>query len=139
MGKSFSEFLEIETTPALVGNLMELIKEKGECPKHLLLDFCTSEKITKEEGEGIITNLEMQLYLCVCDFKYNQKEFGQEGPVAVYTTPEQLWGRDYVESAYKEDPQESLKRLLSHLSKMYPGVDERIIHKVLCIKDNMKV
>ena len=58
-----------------------------------------------EKGfDGVITALQMQTYLCVRDFRQRKNKKGEAygWPVAVYCTPEHLWGRDHVTSAYTE-------------------------------------
>ena len=67
-----------------------------------------------EKGfEGAITGLMMQMYLCMRDFRQRTNKKGENygWPIAVYATPEHLWGYDYVTSAYKESPEESAKRI----------------------------
>ena len=52
----------------------------------------------------MITGLQMQQYLCVRNFRQRKNKKGEAygWPIAVYATPEHLWGCDYVTSAYKE-------------------------------------
>jgi hypothetical protein len=74
-----------------------------------------------EKGfEGTITSLQMQLYLCLCDFRKRKNKKGDEygWPIAVYSTPEHIWGYDYVTSAYKEEPSESRKRILERIGEV---------------------
>jgi hypothetical protein len=73
-----------------------------------------------EKGfEGTITSLQMQLYLCLCDFRKRKNKKGDEygWPIAVYSTPEHIWGYDYVTSAYKEEPSDSRRRILERMSE----------------------
>ena len=60
-----------------------------------------------EKGfEGIITNLQMQTYLCIRGFRRRRNKKGEEygWSIAVLCRPEHLWGYEYVTSAYKEEP-----------------------------------
>ena len=52
--------------------------------------------------ETCITRLQMQTYLCVSDFIRLKDKNGRP-----YTTPEHLFGYDYVTSAYKSEPKDS--------------------------------
>jgi hypothetical protein len=83
-----------------------------------------------EKGfEGTITSLQMQLYLCLLDFRRRKNKKGDEygWPIAVYSTPEHIWGYDFVTSAYKEDPSVSRKRIMEHMCELYPGANNKIV------------
>lgn len=76
-----------------------------------------------EKGfDGVITGLQMQMYLCVRDFRQRKNKQGEEygWPIAIYSTPEHLWGYDYVRSEYKENPIDSAKKIENHIMDMYP-------------------
>ena len=87
-----------------------------------------------EKGfEGTMTQLQMQTYLCACDFRKRLNKKGAEygWNVAVYSMPEKLWGYDHVTSAYGESPEESWKRIVKHMDDIYPIATEKQIKKVL--------
>ncbi len=88
-----------------------------------------------EKGfEGIITGLQMQMYLCVRDFRQRKNKKGEYygWPIAIYATPEHMWGWDFVRSAYKETSAESADRIRNHITDIYPIATKKQIHK-LCI------
>lgn len=90
-----------------------------------------------EKGfEGIITGLQMQLYLCVRDFRQRKNKRGEAygWPIAVYATPEHLLGYDYVTSAYKEDPEMSVQRIADHMTDIFPLATPKQIRKVIGVK-----
>lgn len=84
----------------------------------------------------MITGLQMQLYLCVRDFRQRKNKKGEAygRPIAVYATPEHLWGYDYVTSAYKEEPELSAKRIADHIADIYPIATSKQIRKVVGVK-----
>lgn len=87
-----------------------------------------------EKGfDGAITTLMMQLYLCNCDFRKRVNKKGEEygWDVAVYSSPEHIYGYDYVTSCYKEDPQESWKRIVDYMHEIYPIATDKQIKKIL--------
>lgn len=87
-----------------------------------------------EKGfEGTMTQLQMQTYLCACDFRKRLNKKGAEygWNVAVYSMPEKLWGYDHVTSAYGESPEESWERIVKHMDDIYPIATEKQIKKVL--------
>lgn len=92
-------------------------------------------KTGEKNFEGIITELQMQMYLCVRDFhrKRNKAGFNYGWPVAVYTTPEYLWGYELVTDAYSEKPSESAKRIYDYMKNQYPIATDKQIKKVLGI------
>ena len=83
--------------------------------------------------DGVLTELQMLVYLCVRDFRKRKNKKGQEygWSIAVYTTPEQIWGRELVTGAYREEPKESEKRILEYMKEQYPIATEKQIRKVL--------
>ncbi|WP_081832835.1 AlkZ-related protein [Oribacterium sp. P6A1] len=90
-----------------------------------------------EKGfEGAITGLMMQMYLCMRDFRQRTNKNGENygWPIAVYATPEHLWGYDYVTSAYKESPEESAKRIAKHIIEVYPIATAEQIKNVIGLK-----
>lgn len=87
-----------------------------------------------EKGfDGAITTLMMQLYLCNCDFQKRKNKKGEEygWNVAVYTTPEHLWGYEAVTADFKKDPQESKKQIAWQMKKLYPEASEKQILKAI--------
>jgi len=83
--------------------------------------------------EGEITNLQMQTYLCVRNFKRKTSKKGEEygWGIAVYCTPEHIWGRDLVTSCYREDPGTSAKRIFQRVKELYPEAEDRQIRRAL--------
>ena len=83
--------------------------------------------------DGVMTELMMQTYLVMRDFrqKRNKKGVAYGWPVAIYAMPEQLWGYDHIASAYREDPAVSKERIFEHMRKNYPIATEKQIQKVL--------
>ena len=86
--------------------------------------------------EGVMTALQMQMYLTTRDFRQKKNKKGEEygWHVAVFTTPENMWGYRNVTAAYKESPAESASKVLEHVAKMYPDASAKDIRKVLGIK-----
>ena len=82
---------------------------------------------------GIITQLQMETYLVISDFKRRTNKKGAEYgmPVSVMLPPEKLWGYDKVTSAYSEKPSESWERLINHVKEMYPEAEEKDVVKLI--------
>lgn len=83
--------------------------------------------------EGAVTGLMKQTYLCNCDFKKRVNKKGSEygWDVAVYSSPEHLFGYDYVTSRYKDAPQESWRQIVEHMHEIYPVATDGQIRKLL--------
>ena len=82
--------------------------------------------------EGILTSLQMSLYLCVRDFKCRTNKNGEPygWPVAVYSMPEHLWGEDYLMKAFNEDPSKSRERIINRIKKLYPNATEKELKRI---------
>lgn len=87
-----------------------------------------------EKGfDGAVTGLQMQTYICVRDFRQRKNKKGEAygWPIAVYCTPEYLFGRDVVASAYKEEPVKSGERIKKHVMDLYPNTSKQQIKRFL--------
>ncbi len=82
---------------------------------------------------GMLTELQMQSYLVIKDFRRKvNKRGGEYGmPVCVYSKPEDIWGYDMVTAAYKEDPKVSKERLEAHLRTFWPEMTDKQLKKIL--------
>ena len=83
--------------------------------------------------EGTITDLQMGGYLLIRDFRQriNKKGFPYGWPISVYTTPEALWGYDYIASAYSMDPMESKALIYEQIQKNFPDASQEELDAVL--------
>ena len=77
-----------------------------------MLSFELKEKAGFGKGgeknfEGIMTELQMQTFLLMSDFrqKVNRKGQAYGWHIAAFETPETKWGYDYIAEGYKEDPE----------------------------------
>lgn len=87
-----------------------------------------------EKGfDGTMANLQKQLYLCVRDFrqKRNKKGVAYGWAIAVYATPEHLFGYDHVTAAYSETPEESRNRIIAHMREVYPIATAEQVKRLL--------
>ncbi len=81
---------------------------------------------------GILTGLQMQLYLVIGGFRRrtNKKDADYGMPVSVIMTPESVWGYEHLSSVYNEEPSESWQRIYDHMREMW-SADERDIVKLI--------
>ena len=82
---------------------------------------------------GVLTGLQMQLYLVIGGFRrrINKRgaEFGMS--VSVIMAPESIWGYELMSAAYDEPPARSWERIFEHTRAMYPDADEKSIVKLI--------
>ena len=90
-------------------------------------------KSGEKNFEGEITNLQMQTYLCIRDFRRRENRNGHEygWGIAVYCLPEHIWGYDHVTSCYREEPRKSAERIYARLRELYPDAENRDMRKVV--------
>ncbi len=86
--------------------------------------------------DGTITGLQMQLYLTVRDFRQRKNKKGENygWPIAIYATPEHLWGYEQVTSAYREAPDASGLRIAKHMKEIYPIAKDAQIWRMIGAK-----
>ena len=83
--------------------------------------------------EGNITGLQMRLYLVMRDFRQRRNKGGEPygWPIAVYATPESVWGYETVTAGYAETPEQSGQRILRRLEELYPIPDGKEAEKLI--------
>lgn len=83
--------------------------------------------------EGTVTDLQMESYLLIRDFRQRLNKKGQPygWPISVYATPETLWGYDHISSAYQEEPEQSKALVWQQVRRHFPQATEEALHKVL--------
>ena len=83
--------------------------------------------------EGTVADLQMGGYLLICDFRRRLDKRGQPygWPASVYATPEALWGREHVSSAYSIEPAQSRERILQQVREHFPAATEAALQRVL--------
>lgn len=81
--------------------------------------------------QGIITQLQMETYLVISDFRRRENKRGEEYGMAVsiLLPPESIWGYDTVTASYSESPKKSWERQINRVKELYPDADDQsIIH-----------
>lgn len=81
---------------------------------------------------GILTGLQMQLYLVIGGFRRRENKRGEPYGMAVslMQTPESIWGYETLSAAYDEDPADSWQRLFDHVKARFPAPDEAIVRLI---------
>lgn len=88
-----------------------------------------------EKGfDTVMTALQMQTYITVRGFvrKKNKKNEEYGWPVAVYSLSEDLFGEEYVRSAYQLSAAEAKERIVKHLQENFSQISIEVLEK--CIK-----
>ena len=82
---------------------------------------------------GIITGLQMELYLVITDFRRRTNKRGEEYGMAVSIMfpPEKVWGYEMVTAAYKEEPKDSWKKIIDRVKELYPAADDKDVVKLI--------
>ncbi len=86
--------------------------------------------------DGILTDLQMQSFLIVSEFRQKVNKKGQSygWSIAAIETPETKWGYDFIAAGYQEAPEDSWKKIVKQVKKISPEADEKEIFKVVGIK-----
>lgn len=114
--------------------IMDLFETNEELFSYEMKSLAGFGKGGEKNFSGIVTELQMQTYLTVKDFRCRTNKKGKEYgmSVAIYTTPETLWGYDAVTTAYDEEPELSKQRIIARMKELYPTATDAQIKK-LCL------
>ena len=133
-GYDFDVLFEDEKTPIKHKKIMDHFMENdAEIYSYELKKLAGFGKDGEKGFDGAITSLMMQTYLCNCDFRkrINRKGVEYGWDVAVYSSPEHIYGYDHVTSCYKEDPRTSWGKIVDHMKQLYPEAADTQIRKIL--------
>lgn len=113
----------------------QFVEEDTRLVSYELKQLAGFSKGGEKNFEGTLTGLMMQTYLCMRDFtqKKNKKGEYYGWHVAVYSTPEELYGYRHVTSRYSESPAESRQKIIEHIKDIYPIAEDKNIKKVLSL------
>ena len=135
-GYDFDSLYEDELANYRSKKIMDLFPGEEE-----LFSFEVRRKAGFEKGgeknfEGVMTALQMQTYLIARDLRQRRNAKGQPygWAVTVYSTPEHLYGYDWVTSAYGEEPSRTRQRILEQLCRQFPGADEALAREAGVIR-----
>ena len=83
--------------------------------------------------ETVITRLQMETYVVPVNYEYSKRKNGDEygGGNCRYDIAEKYWGEKLCRSAYKRNPEESLDRIIKHIRKVLPKLEEDELRALL--------
>lgn len=132
-GYDFDARWDDELTNIRCKKIMDCFEQKDEYAGYQLKKTAGFGKGGEKNFDGIISDLQMQTYLVIKDFRRKRNKRGIEYgmPVSIYTKPEDLWGYDTVTSSYHENPNDSRNKIFDHIKSQYPMATEKQLQKVL--------
>lgn len=135
-GYDFDALWDDEKAPIRQKKIMDFYLEENAEAEYFSSELKKKAGFGKggEKGfDGVITALQMQTYLCVRDFRQRKNKKGEAygWPVAVYCTPEHLWGRDHVTSAFAESAASSGEKIAAHMREIYPIATRQQVHRLV--------
>ncbi len=82
---------------------------------------------------GVITQLQMETYLVISDFKRRKNKRGEEYgmAVSVMLPPEKIWGYEMVTAAYDEEPETSRQRLVDRVKEYAPSAEAKAVERLI--------
>ena len=101
-----------------------------------ILSCDLKKKAAVEKGfEGSVTELQMQTFLIVSDFRQrrNRLGIGYGLHVSALMTPETKWGYDFV-NGYEGKPEEAWQRIREQVKRFFPEAEDAGIRKIAGIR-----
>ena len=104
----------------------EIVWKKEEILSTELKKLAGFGKGGEKNYPGIVTDLQMMLYLVITDFRRRVNKRGEQYgmSVSVMFPPETVWGYEAVTSAYSETPTESYERIVARLRDVFTDADD---------------
>lgn len=112
--------------------IMDVFEKRDEMFSYEIKREAGFGKDGEKNFEGTITDLMMQSYLVIHDFrqKINKNGIPYGWHVAVYSKPETVWGENLVTSCYNFSPDNSFKMICDHIRSLYSSTDTAAIEKM---------
>ena len=140
-GYDFDALCDDELVPYRNRKLMEAFEMDDQLCGLELLSFEVKQKANfgkdgQKNFEGVLTQLQMQCYLIMSDFRQKKNKKGQEygWHIAVLETPETKWGYDFIASGYQESPLQSWEKIVGQVRRFLPAAEDAGIRKLLGIQ-----
>lgn len=132
-GYDFDALWDDEKASNRQKKIMDLFEKESELYSFEIKKKAGFGKGGEKNFDGVITELQMQFYLCLRDFRQKRNKSGEAygWPIAVYTTPEHIWGYELVTSAYKEEPTVSAARIYDYIKEVYPVAGDKEIEEMV--------
>ena len=137
-GYDFDALFDEGRAPFRARKLMEPFLTEGMPNDAALLSSVLKEQAGFGKGgeknfEGVLTDLQMQTYLIVGDFRQRLNKLGKPygWHLSVVQTPEARLGYDAFAAAYRETPADAGRRLEKQLRRFFPGVTDAQLRTVL--------
>ena len=113
--------------------IMDLFDDETELYSNEAKQRAGFGKNGEKNFDGILTELEMQMYLTDCDFRQRQNKRGENygWAITILSTPEHIFGKKLVTSAYGESPEESFEHIAAKMRERYPDLPDAGIRKAL--------
>ena len=121
-GYDFDSRWDEELASMRCKRIMDQFESKDELFSFELKRLAGFGKDGEKNFEGTVTDLQMQSYLLIRDFRrrINKKGLEYGWPISVYSTPEALWGYEHIASAYSAEPAESRELIRQQVQKNFP-------------------
>lgn len=130
-GYDFDSLYEEGLAKGRAKAIMELFDRQERLYSYEIKSLAGFGKGGLKNFSGMITDLQMQLYLVITDFRRRRNKRGEEYgmPVAGLQTPESVWGYELLSSNYGEEPERSAERIVSRMRELYPGADDKTVRR----------
>lgn len=132
-GYDFDARFDDAMAPYADKRMMDYLALHGPCLSRELRRAGNYKKGGNAGFDTVMTRLQMQTYVTVQDFVYERDAFGRPygWGVAQYAASEARFGEACCAGAYDRAPEESLARIVRHLRRVLPDVDEAQILRLM--------
>lgn len=126
-GKGFYEAYEDGKISHDAKRIYEVVAKSGAIPLHIIKIECGFGKEAKAKFDKAITELQMKMYITMCDNARKLSAKGEEygWSSTMFCTVEQFWGQDVINKAYKIKRGEAVERITEQINVLNPNADAK--------------
>lgn len=132
-GYDFEGWYEDGHAPRKHKLLYDCIASRGSIDTRALKKACDFRRDGHKGFDTAITRLQMQSFITIADFTHSIDRCGKPygWGIAVYATPEHLYGEDALEVIGGRTPMQSRARIAGWLSRLFPDESERSLGRLI--------
>jgi len=113
--------------------IIDVLNEHDILPSYVLKKLAGFSKGGEKNFEGTMADLQMKTYVIIRNFHRKKNKKGEEygWHVADYMLSENLYGADYVRSAYGMAAIEAKDKIVGQILKLFPNTDVKVGEKLI--------
>jgi len=113
--------------------IYEAVTEHKRLPVHRIKQIARFSREEKSKFDSALTELQMRMYLTICDIYYNVSQTGEQYGFSstIFCTPELFWGEEVFNEAEDLHKDEAIEVLSNQILQLNPSANKEKVYKFI--------